>query len=171
MIGASPDAEPLALISSMSWDGIATIIAAVLAVVIALIGFSVQQRAARKERLAEIYSEALRAVEDYLEAPYLVRRRDGSAAARQVITTYVSGIQSRLSYYRTLLDIHAHPEVSDAYGTLVSAARSEAGTAMRKAWSERPTLLDRGVSVSSRLDRRRSDVAARTYVAMVKRHV
>lgn len=166
-----PDPEQvLAVIEPISWDGIATIIAALLATVVAVAGYSIQQRIARKQRRAEIYSYALRTVEDYLEAPYLVLRRDGSAAARQSITTHISDIQSRLSYYCALLEIHAHAEISTAYKALVSAARAEAGKAMREAWEKRPTRRDRGVSISSRLDRSRSDDARRIFISAVKEH-
>ncbi|NDK30621.1 hypothetical protein [Nesterenkonia haasae] len=167
---APPSEHVLAMIEPISWDGIATIIAALLATVVAVAGYSIQQRIARKQRRAEIYSEALRAVEDYLEAPYLVHRRDGSAAARQSITTHISDIQSRLSYYCALLDIHAHAEISTAYKALVSATRAEAGKAMREAWEDRPTRRDRGVSISSRLDRSRSDEAKRSYITAVKKN-
>ena len=170
MTPAPPPTDALVAIQPISWDGIATIIAAALATAVAVIGYSIQQRIARKQRRAEIYSEALRAVEDYLEAPYLVRRRDGSASARQVITTHVSDIQSRLSYYGALLDIHANSEISTAYKALVSATRSEAGKAMREAWEARPTRRDRGVSLSSRLDRSRSDEAKKAYIATVKKN-
>ncbi len=101
--------ETSPMIGQFGWDGIATIIAAVLAAAVAVCGYAIQQRMARRERRAAIYSEALRAVEDYLEAPYLVRRRDGSAANRQAITTHISDVQSRLAYHRALLEIHATP--------------------------------------------------------------
>lgn len=169
MSSSVPDSEQvLAVIGPISWDGIATIIAALLAAGVAVFGYSVQQRTARRQRRAEIYSDALRAVEDYLEAPYLVHRRDGSAAARQSITTHVSDIQSRLSYYCALLEIHADVEISAAYSALVSAARAEAGKAMREAWESRPTRRDKGVSISSRIDRSRSDDARRLFIATVK---
>ncbi|MGK0722504.1 hypothetical protein [Leucobacter sp. W1478] len=160
--------EVFAAIEPMSWDGIATIIAALLATAVAVVGYSIQQRIERKQRRAEIYSEALRAVEDYLEAPYLVRRRDGSAAARQRITTHISDIQSRLSYYGALLEIHTNSEISTAYKALVSAARAEAGKATREAWETKPTRRDRGVSVSSRFEHRRSDDARRLFIFAVK---
>jgi hypothetical protein len=92
-----------------------------------VLGYSFQQQLARRERCAGIYSEALRAVEDYLEAPYLIRRRDGSALTRTALTKHVSDIQSRIAYYSALLQIHAPEKVSLAYNNLVQAARSEAG--------------------------------------------
>lgn len=163
-----PAAEVTLAIEPLSWDGIATVLAAVLAAIVAVLGYSIQQRIARKERRAVIYSEALRAVEDYLEAPYLVRRRDGSTSARQTITTHISDIQSRLSYYCALLDIHAHSEISTAYRTLVSAARAEGGKAMSQAWKSRPTRRDGGVPIRARYDRSRSDDARQGYSEAIR---
>lgn len=157
-------------VAPFSWDGVATVIAALLAAIVAIIGYSIQQGLARKERRAVIYSEALRAVEDYLEAPYLILRRDGSASARQSITTHISDIQSRLSYYCALLEIHAHSEISTAYQALVSSARAEAGKTMSAAWRGRPTRRDKGVPIASRHDRSRSDDARRAYIGAIKRH-
>lgn len=165
-----PSTEPALTVAPISWDGIATVIAAILAAIVAIIGYSIQQGLARKERRAVIYSEALRAIEDYLEAPYLILRRDGSASARQSTTTQISGIQSRLSYYCALLDIHANSEISTAYQALVSSARAEAGKAMSDAWRGRPTRRDRGVPIASRYDRSRSDDARRAYIQAIKSH-
>lgn len=164
-----PTLEATAAMEPLSWDGIATILAALLAAIVAVVGYTIQQRITRKERRAVIYSEALRAVEDYLEAPYLVRRRNGSASARQTITTHISEIQSRLSYYSALLDIHAHSEISTAYRALVSAARADGGKAMTQAWKTRPTRRDGSVSIPSRYDRSLSDGARRAYVEVIRR--
>lgn len=152
----------------ISWDGIATLIAAVLAAAVAVLGYSCQQHILRKERRAAIYSEALRTVEDYLEAPYLVRRRDGSDSARLTVTTHISDIQSRLAYYDALLEIHARAEIATAYKALVSSARAEAGKAMRDAWEAAPTRRDCEVSITTRHDRSRSDEARRTYLQAIK---
>ncbi|MEU1896898.1 hypothetical protein ABZ512_00880 [Nocardiopsis dassonvillei] len=162
---------PMALgfsIEPVVWNGIATMVAAILAATIAIIGYNRQQKISRQERRAAIYSEALRAVEDYLEAPYLILRRDGSAGARREITTRISDIQSRMSYYSALLEIHAHAEIGMAYQALSASARSEAGKAMREAWRTRPTLKDKEVPIHSRIDRSRSDEARRIYIQAIK---
>lgn len=164
-----PSIDPSLALDSLSWDGVATVIAALLAAVTAIVGYGIQQGASRKASRAATYSEALRAVDDYLEAPYLVRRRDGSAAARLSVTSHISDIQSRLSYYCTLLEVQAHVEISTAYQALVSAARSESGPAMSSAWRTRPTRHDRDVPIASRHDRSRSDDARRSYIDAVKR--
>lgn len=170
MIATSPTPipSPDPFIESMSWDGVATILAALLAAIIAVCGYGHQQSMARKERLATIYSEALRAVEDYLEAPYIIRRRDGSAASRQAVTSQVSDIQSRLSYYCALLEVHAPPEASAAYADLVRAARSEAGPMMSATWKERPIRKDREVPLGKRFGRSKSDEARRSFIDKIQ---
>lgn len=135
----------------LGWDAsdwatiLAAFLAALVAAVVAVAGYTIQQRAARADRHRTMYAEALRAVEDYLEAPYLIRRRDGSAAARREISTHVSDIQSRLSFYCAWLQLHAPPTVHAAYTAYVAAARREAGAQMTAAWAAKPTRLDRDV--------------------------
>ncbi len=152
----------------ITWDGTATLIAALLATGIAILGYSFQQTLARRERCAGIYSEALRAIEDYLEAPYLVRRRDGSPTARGAVTNHVSEIQSRIAYYTALLQIHAPENVSLAYDKLVQAARSEAGPQMSDAWKSNPTKRDRDVPLHARFDRSHSDAHRLTFIRLIR---
>ncbi len=45
----SDSEQVLAVIEPISWDGIATIIAALLTTVVAVAGYSIQQRIARKQ--------------------------------------------------------------------------------------------------------------------------
>jgi hypothetical protein len=154
---------------SITWDGTATLIAGVLAAGIAILGYSIQQRLARRERIAGIYSEALRAVEDYLEAPYLLRRRDGSAATRTALTMHISSIQSRIAYYSALMQIHAPKKVSSAYDKLVRAARLEAGPQMTEAWKARPTKRDRDVPLPAPFSRAKSDVERQNFIGLIRR--
>lgn len=154
--------------SFVTWDGNATIIAALLAAIVVVIGYHYQQREARKDRRAAIYGEAIRAVEDYLEAPYRIRRKDGSGAARQAITSHISEIQSRLAYYSALLQIHAPSSVSEAYRALVAAARSEAGKQMSEAWRAKPTRIGRQVPLLKRYSRSVSDSALKQAIQAMK---
>lgn len=164
----TPPPSPEPFIEAMSWDGAATILAALLAAIIAVWGYAHQQSMARKERLATIYSEALRTVEDYLEAPYLIRRRDGSATSRQAVTSKISDIQSRISYYCALLEVHAPREASASYADLVKAARLEAGPVMSAAWKERPTKRDREVPLGKRFERSKTDAARRAFIDKIQ---
>lgn len=141
LIRCSPPVEEA--ISADAWLGAgATVLAAIIAAVVVVAGYVVQQRKARSDRRARTYAEAIRAVHDYLEAPYLVVRRDGSAAARVAISSTISEIQSRLRFYESLLSIQAPPQVADAFRELVMNARIEAGGQMTEAWQRRPLHRD-----------------------------
>ena len=146
-VSTTPSPDPF--IATVTWDGLLTtagaIIAALIAALIAVCVYSYQQKAARRAQQASIYAESIRAVEDYLEAPYRIRRRDGSASARMATTDHISEIQSRISYHQNLLKIHAPTGVAAAYDDLVRAARTEAGPQMTAAWRLKPTRRDRDV--------------------------
>jgi hypothetical protein len=152
-------------------DGILTLVAAVLAAAVVIIGYSIQKEQARKAEQATVYGEAIRAVHDYLEAPYRVRRRDGGSAARMAITGHVSDVQSRLAYYETLLRVHAPTEVATAYKTLVATAKREAGPQMTAAWKARPTRNDREVPMGAKFDQPLSAAALENTIDLMgQRH-
>lgn len=166
--------EPLEVTVETAWSfwgfgplEVATVVAAALGALIAALvvvaGYRRQKNAARREERVTVYAEALRAVEDYLEAPYLIRRRDGSHQARMDLVRHVSDIQSRIAFHRAWLQLHAASETCEAYEALVRCAKAEAGKQMSHAWRSRPTRHDRDVPLGTRLQQPLSD-AARTKV-------
>lgn len=128
-----------------TWAQTAIVMAASLAVVGAVIsavlGYLFSQRAARRQRQAKTFAEALAAVEDYAELPYRVRRRSGDAEARRVLTEDISRVQSRIAFYQALLRIE-EPVVAIAYEKLVRSAKRQAGGQMREAWTQRVRKKD-----------------------------
>jgi thioredoxin-like negative regulator of GroEL len=152
---ANTGAIDVSLVGTDWWANISVIAAGVLTAVIAagvaVIGYSYQKRAARRERCAQMYATAVQAIEDYLEGPYRIRRRDGTAEARNSLTQHLSDTKSSIEYHQTLLRIHASTEVAEAYETFAAAARAEAGPAMTAAWRELPTRRDRDVPLGSQL--------------------
>ncbi len=162
-------AQPLStFFTNFTWSEGATISAALIAAIVVVIGYSRQQRAARRERRATMYAEALRAVEDYLEAPYLIRRRDGSAEARRQITDHISDVQSRINFYTGWLTIHAPTKVTGTYEAFVRAARQDAGPQMTAAWEGKPTRKDRDVPVRQAYDRARAYASRSLVLAAMK---
>ncbi|MFI2365392.1 hypothetical protein [Promicromonospora sp. NPDC019610] len=139
--------------------GWATILTGVIAVFIFLLGYLLQRRHARRDERSKMFAEALQAVEDYLEAPYLIRRRDGSAPARMDLVRHISSIQSRIEFYRAWLAIHAKPAVHEAYDAFVVAAKKEAGAQMTIEWKSRPTRRDHDVPIDRPYSRRDADQA------------
>lgn len=153
----------------ITWDGIATIAAAILAAGIVVLGFLHERRQRARSRRAEAYAGALQAVSDYLEAPYRVRRRTGTAADRFAITAHVSEIQSRLDFYSAHLALVA-PKVLAGYTELVSAAKAEAGPQMSAAWKARPARRDRDVPLVVAYPHPRADTARSAVLATMKAH-
>jgi hypothetical protein len=147
------------LIAPITGDGVATICAALLGASVVVAGYFVQRSIARQADLGELYASAVSALDDYLEAPYRVRRRDGSAATRTAITNHISEIQSRLAHSDALLMQRAPLAVGRAFRAAVGAARVEAGRHMRDAWVRSPTRRDRDVSMTSGLSMPQSQAA------------
>lgn len=133
--------------------------AATIAAVVAVKAYKAQQTESRRQQRATFYAEAVRAVEDYLEAPYRIRRRDGSATARRELTQHVSDVKSRISFYTAWMAIHGTDAVAGAYDAFVRAAQTEAGRQMTSAWHSRPTKKDRDVPIGSPMPRVASDGA------------
>jgi hypothetical protein len=158
------------ILSACFWlsEAGATIVAAFVAAGIAVGGYIWQQRQTRADKRAVMYSEALRAVEDYAEAPFLVRRRQGKDA-RAAVSTQISEIQSRLALSAALLTISANTHISAAYDHLVTVTRKTAGPAMSDAWKSRRLRRDSEVPCPSPYDRSPILEARRQYLAVIRR--
>jgi len=135
---------------------------AVIAVIVSVLGLAVtvgvaaynvlqQQKENRRQERAKAYAEAIRAVEDYLETPYRIRRRDGSAAVRWELTESISEIQSRISFHKGWLRINAPKKVYEAYIVFEQAARKEAGGQMTAGWNGPVTKKDRQIPLGDPL--------------------
>jgi len=152
---------------------------AIVAIVVTLIGIGVtiwlasknivaQQAENRRQERAKAYAEAIRAVEDYLETPYRIRRRDGSGAVRWELTESISEIQSRINLHSDWLAINASQEVYDAYLAFVRAAKEEAGGQMTAAWNGPVTKKDRQVPLGKGLPQPKSVAAKKVVLEAMK---
>lgn len=146
-----------------------TIVAALVAAGIAVGGYIWQQRHTRADKRAVMYSEALRAVEDYAEAPFLVRRRQGKDA-RATVSTQISEIQSRLALSAALLTISTNTHIAKAYDHLVTITKRTAGPAMTDAWRSRRLRRDSEVPCPLPYDRSAIIEARQQYLAAIRRH-
>ena len=156
---AGLNASDLATFAAALVGALAAVAAAIIAAAIAVRVYRKQQAETRSQQKATFYAEAVRAVEDYAEAPYRIRRRDGSAAVRRELTQHLSDVKSRISFYTAWMAIHGTEAVASAYHTYVAAARTEAGQQMTTAWRSRPTRKDRDVPLGTPLPRARTDAA------------
>lgn len=147
----------------------ATILAGLLAAIVAVGGYAWQQRQSRADKRAIMYSEALRAVEDYAEAPYIVRRRSGKDA-RSTVSAQISEIQSRLAMSCALLEISANRHIAEAYKSLVATTRRVAGAAMSAAWRGPRIRRDSDLPGHAPYDRSAIDDARAAYLDAIREH-
>ena len=152
---------------------------ALIAVIVSVVGLAVtigvavynvvkQQKENRRQERAEAYAEAVRAVEDYLETPYRIRRRNGSGEHRWQLTESISEIQSRINFHKDWLRINASAKVYDAYVDFIAAAKTEAGAQMTQAWNGAVTKKDRQVPLGTRLHQPVSDTAKEAVLEAMK---
>ncbi|MGW6930744.1 hypothetical protein ACWGE0_11810 [Lentzea sp. NPDC054927] len=153
----------------MTWT--AAQITAVLAIaggaLTALLTYVLNRRAARRERRALTFGEALSVIEDYAEMPYRIRRRPGTLEGRQQLTEEVSRIYSRLAFHQALLDIEA-PKVAAAYRLLANEAKAQVGGQMKTAWQQPVRVNDAEMNLEEYYDRKRVDHARDHCVATMR---
>lgn len=144
-----------------------TLLVGIIAALVAVRAYQAQQKESRRQDKAQFYAEAVRAVEDYMEGPYRILRKDGSAQARREITQHISDVKSRMSFYTGWMAIHGTPEVRAAYETFIAAAQREAGPQMTAAWEARPVKKDQDVPLRGQPLPRGATDMARTHLLAV----
>lgn len=148
-----------------------TIIAALIAALVAVTGYALTQAWARRDRRARAFADALATVEEYLEAPYRVRRRRASTAeVRAELAATLSDLQGRIAFHRAWLQVEA-PTVSRAYDALVLAARAEAGTQMTVAWNTEPISSDPAMNLTIGYSHPLADAERAKVIAAMRRHL
>ncbi|WP_306212910.1 hypothetical protein [Actinoplanes sp. RD1] len=146
---------------------LAPVIAIFGAALVALLTYALNRRAARRERRALAFGEALSVIEDYAEMPYRIRRRPGTLEGRQQLTEEVSRIYSRLAFHQALLDIEA-PAVAAAYRQLANEAKAEVGAQMKAAWQKPVRTTDAQMNLEEHYGRERVDRARNECVATMR---
>jgi len=148
-----------------------TIIAALIAALVIVAGYTLTQAWARRERRARAFADALAAIEEYLEAPYRVRRRPGATPeVRAALAAALSDLQARIALHRAWLQVEA-PAVGQAYDDLVTAARAEAGTQMMEAWRSAPPASDTDMNLKVAYPHPQADAERAKVIAAMRKHL
>jgi hypothetical protein len=115
-----------------SW---APVLAAIIAGLVAVLGYLVTQFVNRRDRKAKSFAEALAAVREYQELPYLVRRRAASdGATRAAHAQRWSEVMAKLGFYVAWLRIDS-PTAGLAYADLVTQTRRQCRGHLADAWA------------------------------------
>ena len=122
--------------------GFATVLTGIIAGLVALTGYLLNQSANRRERKSKVFAEALEAIRDYQELPYKIRRRpDSDGGTRAELGRHTGDVVSKLWYYRAWLETES-PLVSIAYRDLMAETKRYGGLYRAAAWSEPIISLD-----------------------------
>jgi hypothetical protein len=129
------------------------------------------QAQTRRERRAKLFADALAAVEEYLEAPYRIRRRQtATPETREALATSLSDRQARIALHRAWLQVEA-PAVGQAYGAFITAARSEAGIQMTEAWEATPLTRDTDMNFKIAYPHPKSDAERARVIDAMRQHL
>jgi hypothetical protein len=102
-----------------------TVFAAGLASAVALVGYLGSQRIQRVERRAQVFAQAMRAVDHLQELPYLIwRRSDSSPGSVQRLGEQQSALIQEVRYFVNLLRIE-NREVARVYHLLARRVRRQ----------------------------------------------
>jgi hypothetical protein len=154
---ASPPGFWHELFDGFTWTQAGTILAALIAITGVAATITTNAARARRDRLADLYAAALHGVSDYLEGPYRIRRKDGSAENRHAITMTLSDTKSAIDHSQALLRLHARAGVADAYDAYYAAAKAEAGHQMHEAWKVPAITADAEANLNVAYPRDQSD--------------
>lgn len=140
-------------------DVVVPMLAIVATVIAGMATYIRQQKANRRDQHRDLFSEALRAIADYQELPYLVRRRsDHSPMTPADLARHASEVQTRLDFYAARIRLES-ADVADAFDNLVSTTRQEAGAHMTSAWAEPRITSDADMPLGTAYARDRAEAA------------
>lgn len=156
---------------SITTDVLIPTVAALLAALVAIVTYIWQRLAKHRDVLRDLFSEALRAVADYQELPYLVRRRSGESPMKaSELIFHASDIQTRLDYFSARLRLES-PQLGDAYSGLVRTVRQESGAHISEAWNEDRLTGDKEMPLGTHYPRDRSDAEKAVCIKAMQKHL
>lgn len=153
--------------SGFGWAEGATILAAAIAALIAVVGYTVQRKIARRSERADLYGKAIGAVEAYLEGPYRIRRKINDSANWFAISNALSDTKTTISHHVALLEMHAPNDVQIAYRAFETAALQEAGPQMTAAWHMPPITTHTAIPLGTGYPRGDASTARQALVAVM----
>lgn len=124
-----------ALFLTVAVLNLTSVIAAIIAGFVAVIGYLLNQHSQRVERKADLYAEALRCVRVYQELPYAIWRRDDNDHAEEKELRNRAGmVYNDLQYYLQRLQVES-PIVARAYRDLFEQTRRQYRINRQLAWA------------------------------------
>ena len=132
-------------------QGLATLLAALVATAAAVLGYVLTQMVGRRDRQAQRFAEALLAVYEYQESAYrIMSRADESGPTRERLGELHGKAANGIRYHFALLKVES-PLVAEAYYDLFMRTRQVGALFRAWAWSRPPLRNDVEMSESTSL--------------------
>lgn len=123
------------------------LVVAVVAGLVALVGYLLNSAGARRAEKMRRYAEALDAVERYRQLPYSFRRmHDETPETRKELAGMLGKVQVDLAFHRRWLTLDSS-ELGCAYDALVDKIREKNSECRVQALSETPVNADVGIEI------------------------
>ena len=116
------------------------LVAALISAAVSIVGYWQNARAKRQDRQRQLFADAYRAVMEYREFAYKVRRRP-AGTDRNAITDALSDVQAQLNLHMATLEIEA-PRVAVHYRKLVAETKRVVGPQIAAGWDSQPIQND-----------------------------
>ena len=102
-----------------------------------------------RRRRREVHGRALEAVVNYIEMPFLIRRRrrDEPSAERARLSEKFGTVQAELACVEAQIRADPDAEVRRTFATLVATTRATAGDQAALAWGSPPITTDSQMSM------------------------
>jgi hypothetical protein len=151
-------------------------VGAVLALIGVFIGLWVNGDRAERDRRRRLHARALKAIVDYGEMPFMIRRRqyeeEERSAERVRLSDHFSGVEAEISTCQVLLGADGDEKLAASYDQLFETARSTVGREAHLAWTEPAIISDEEMNMGPlsenlgpfrlQLDRFKDDLAHAT---------
>jgi hypothetical protein len=136
-----------------------SLIVALIAAVVAILGYVINQLQIHQERRARVFAEALAAALDYIQMPYIIGSRSmpsqdfdpkdrtmAEVATRREIGNRLRDVQAKLYFHQSLIQLES-VQVAKAYNRLVLQARLTGSVARKEAWKKPPIASDENFTI------------------------
>lgn len=146
-------------------------LAAFLAALVVVMGYLYERRTRRRDDLRTLFSDALEAVAEYQELPYLVLRRgEASPMKRSELSARISAVQTRLDFFSARLFLES-PDLGAHYSDLVRTVRSESGSQITEAWRTKRVVDDADIPLGAALSRSKGEASKTNCLRVMKEHL
>ncbi|HVM33817.1 MAG TPA: hypothetical protein VM784_00530 [Actinomycetota bacterium] len=158
--------------SQSFWTNVFVPVAAAgVAAAVVVAGYLYERRNKRRDDLRALFSDAIEAIAEYQELPYLVRRRsDSSPMTPAELSARISSVQTRLDFFAARLSLERE-EVGSSFRNLLGVVRSESGSQISEAWRSERLTEDSSMPLGASYPRVKGELAKKETLEIMQAYL